>query len=131
MKLSEAIRLGAMLKPQGFGLLNDGDATCALGAAHHAAGIIVYDDQVKASIHALRRWPVLGVKTNMPIAGYRQCLCRVDTMIVTLNDEERWTREQIAEWVEGVEATHEIGQPASTNAVDPIAHDQLVLTPRA
>lgn len=36
MKLSEAIRLGAMLKPQAFGADIEGDSTCAIGAAIEA-----------------------------------------------------------------------------------------------
>ncbi len=39
MRLSEAIRLGAMLKPQGFNGWTDEDRTCALAAAGEAAGV--------------------------------------------------------------------------------------------
>lgn len=38
MRLSEAIRLGAMLKPQGFGSYFRHGATCAMGAAIEAVG---------------------------------------------------------------------------------------------
>ena len=39
MKLSEAIRLGSMLKPQGFYPYVHGEATCALFATAEACGI--------------------------------------------------------------------------------------------
>lgn len=32
MRLSEAIRLGSMLKPQGFNVLAEDGRTCAMGA---------------------------------------------------------------------------------------------------
>jgi hypothetical protein len=46
MTLSEAIRLGAMLKPQAFGDYTDGRGTCAWGAASEAAGRDVDDNDI-------------------------------------------------------------------------------------
>jgi len=98
MKLSEAIRLGAMLNPQGFGHNRiygpDGTKfTCALGAAEEAgynfAGILT------------------GPLVFHPPIKCPACACyfysEVPVMIVHLNDLHRWTREGIADWVATVE----------------------------
>lgn len=47
MKLSEAIRLGSMLKPQGRGHLLFEDKTCALGAACEADGVPKSTDRIR------------------------------------------------------------------------------------
>lgn len=44
MRLSEAIRLGAMMRPQTFGALSDERGTCAMGAAYEAAGLKLSHD---------------------------------------------------------------------------------------
>ena len=111
MRLSEAIRLGALLKPQAFEKLFDGHGTCAIGSAMDACGdaLSAYfcnaiQDEI---IH--QRWPVLGQ------AGVRCPACwagqyvehgssdNVLCNITTLNDRHYWTREQIAEWVATLE----------------------------
>lgn len=101
MKLSEAIRLGAMLKPQGFGLGAGGakaQATCALGAAYEAA-------------HVIGSWPALVLafpqlthieKLACPVCGDTQ-----DGLIAHINDDHLWTREAIADWIEGIERAHD------------------------
>lgn len=96
MKLSEAIRLGAMLKPQAryYGLTPDG-RTCALGAALDAIGCATnnYSD-------VLNHWPLAGKKAVHPLTGSPML---VMSIVRVLNDEERWSREQIAAWVETLE----------------------------
>ncbi len=96
LKLSEAIRLGAMLAPQGWHALLDREGrTCALGAALAASGAITID--------ALRElYPILEeLYVGCPVDGYsRQPL---SIMIVRLNDIFGWTREAIADWVATVE----------------------------
>ncbi len=42
LKLSEAMRLGAMMGPQAFRVFQEGDATCAMGAARKAAGLSTF-----------------------------------------------------------------------------------------
>lgn len=93
MRLSEAIRLGAMLHPQcfcGFATFdvtqNKITATCALGAAWEA-----------------------GYRKQIPV--------RLVLGIMTKNDIERLSREEIADWVASQEA---IEAPASAGAVDPV-----------
>lgn len=102
MKLSEAIRLGAMATVQGFGadsIFSD-DAPCALGAARLAAGI----QQPSESIvfpELMRHWPVLAKRTSCP-----ECRKHDEVAIGTvwhLNDEHKWSRERIADWVESIE----------------------------
>lgn len=106
MKLSDAIRLGAMLHPQCFdrmevrGFLTDGKvvATCALGAA----------------IQAGYRLEYVGATSLVP-CPVPQCHGFLDTshmvnlyaMVTHLNDWHRWTREAIAGWVETIEGAEE------------------------
>lgn len=97
MRLSEAIRLGSLLKPQGFG---GGSAdmsamkTCAYGAANEALG---------ANVIPLHVWPWLGQPGICPSCGGGGREMLLGIISVHLNDLHRWTREQIADWVETVE----------------------------
>lgn len=103
LKLSEAIRLGAMLKPQSFGSMRSCEAvpslgdvlglriiekTCAMGAAYEAG---------------YRSAPYLGVST-CPACVH---VGPVPYLVMHLNDSHRWTRERIADWVESVERAQE------------------------
>jgi hypothetical protein len=105
MKLSEAIRLGAMMRPQAFRtLLTDGGA-CALGAALLAVGARP-EEAVRS---ALNRWPWAStVSADCPRCGRSRTVFRV---ITHLNDRHRWTREQIAKWVAGIEPTDVFWNP--------------------
>ncbi len=97
MRLSEAIRLGAMMKPQAFRALFTGDGACALGAALLAVGAA--HEQALRSVR--NRWPwAFTVSANCPSCGRS---CPVFGVITHLNDNHCWTREQIALWVAGVE----------------------------
>lgn len=108
MKLSEAIRLGAMLRPQVFGVTADDVGTCALGGALEAIGRghLKYHDSPT-------HWPVAGAVVVHPVQGYDHVLFGVAR---SLNDEHRWTREQIADWVETIEQQQD--QPATPVAVE-------------
>lgn len=121
MKLSEAIRLGAMLKPQTFGRISGpvdgprlpGDVlglrfalgTCALGAAYDAGWLRQRED---VGVH--------DAPMYCPACGQWSYADEVDALVnhivMHLNDEHRWTREQIADWVESVE--HRLAAPAVT-----------------
>ena len=100
MKLSEAIRLGAMLKPQGTGS-TFGDKTCALGAALEAVGCT---DKNSGWFPVYDIFPIARVSVQRPIDGERMLL---GTACWSTNDKYGWTREQIADWVETIEAQHE------------------------
>lgn len=99
MTLAEAIRLGAMNRPQGYGTYyNVGkDSTCALGAALDAIGELTSDGVGSQILH--QRFPVLSqpFQRGCPFPD-------VFTAIYRLNDHHRWTRECIADWVEALEA---------------------------
>jgi hypothetical protein len=109
MRLSEAIRLGASLAPQAFGALADARGrTCAIGAALHAIGVI--NDRRFGWTSAMLRFPVLRL---MEEREYARCpACRVVQkdrgLIAHLNDDHRWTREAIADFIETIEL-HQAG----------------------
>lgn len=105
MQLSEAIRLGAMLKPQGYGALLEDGKTCAIGAACDAIGLLgqcMADGTFPDSV--AQRWPLLeelNVLRTCPTCGMGQF--GGGGVIVHLNDSHKWTREQIADWVQTIE----------------------------
>lgn len=96
MLLSEAIRLGAMLRPQGRLTMFPGDASCALGAAMEAVGLrdhcLAYkrDMGIDNTMLARRTFPILFGAID-PIFG------------IAARNDSGWTREKIADWVEGIE----------------------------
>jgi hypothetical protein len=97
MKLSEAILLGAMMRPQAFRALFTDDGACALGGALLAVGATG-----GPALRSVRnRWPwAFTVSANCPDCGRS---CPVFGVITHLNDNHCWTREQIATWVAGIE----------------------------
>lgn len=101
MKLSEAIRLGSMLNPQGYFGFKNGitGATCAMGAAFDAAGITIGDD----IFTALRQFPLSLKSIIGPFGSVMSVACH----IYELNDEHKWSRERIAAWVETIELREE------------------------
>lgn len=108
MKLSEAIRLGAMMKPQGIGGRMDGETRCALAGASDALGIEArrhLSCVPRVDYEALRaRYPILDAPVEaMPVSdnsGYGWTLL---SAIWALNDNYEWTRERIADWVQSIE----------------------------
>jgi hypothetical protein len=124
MKLSEAIRLGAMMKPQSFkdiretkttklwflGYLACNEivvATCALGSAMDAIGLLPLSDaRIEDEYVPPDEWRTL-------LDFYARChVCGdydnddVECVIQHLNDDHELTRETIADWVESIEAAH-------------------------
>ena len=95
MKLSEAIRLGSLLKPQAFGGMWVGEGSCAFGAALDAIGI-------NALTMATGIWPWLRAPMKCPVCGQPEVIV---TLVISfhLNDKHLWTREEIADWVATVE----------------------------
>ena len=99
MKLSEAIRLGAMLRPQTRFHLKDQVGTCAMGAALEAVG----SGMEGGSFNRLWPWAkttAVEIPCNFIPQGYPYTVERV---IADLNDLYGWTRERIADWVATVE----------------------------
>ena len=103
MKLSEAIRLGAMLRPQTFASFFGDDGSCAIGAASEAAGLRVGR---AVDVDGLRKmWaPIWAIKAQCPVCDKRR---GVASIIGHINDDHRWTRDQIADWVESIESEQE------------------------
>ncbi len=97
MSLSEAIRLGAMMRSQAFRTLFTNDGACALGAALLAIGA------APAVRSVLGRWPwAFVVSVDCPSCARSRLVCQV---IAHLNDDHRWARERIGAWVAGIEPT--------------------------
>ena len=113
MRLSEAIRLGAMLKPQTTGHYRKAGATCALGAAADAAGIKRDMDNklfLRFPILSIEDWPEPPVKIQRPgflASQGGQNPMSLYTVIWRLNDDAELTREQIADYVATIEARHD------------------------
>ena len=92
LKLSEAIRIGARLRPQGFGALFRNGESCAWGAAYEAIcgypghGVFGFSDS-----HAGR---MIGNVLSEYFPGIAA------DYVYERNDSEHMTREQIADWLE-------------------------------
>lgn len=131
MRLSEAIRLGAMLKPQGFGdyWTRGGRATCAIGAACEASGISFADYLRSAPVATFeQRHDANGDRRECPACSVRRSQYSMTALVIHLNDDHHWTREQIADLVETIERQHEPAQAEA--AVDPVAASQHELSTR-
>lgn len=102
MKLSEAIRLGSMMRPQGFGRMFTGDGgSCALGAAMEAVGLRdAYQSGRWTHESAPAEWRWCRSYASCQVCGYEDEVHRV---VMHTNDCHSWTREQIADWVQRVE----------------------------
>jgi hypothetical protein len=100
MLLSEAIRLGAMSKPQGTGVNSANpsrSSVCVIGAALFAIGVQCecwdsYDELKKA--FPLADQPIICPKSGIEVT--------ITKALWMLNDDG-WTRERIADWVESIE----------------------------
>jgi len=99
MRLSDAIQLGAMITSQAFRALFKGEGACALGAALLAVG--VSPEEARCAVR--KRWPwAFAVSVDCPSCGRSRLVCQV---IVHLNDDHRWDRQEIGAWVAGIEPT--------------------------
>lgn len=124
MRLSDAIRMGGLLHPQAFGanfdVTFDGaiQSTCAMfGAGLSSGHLAVPIGSLSVFTHAWP-WPVLHETVQVPpaIRRYYRDLVGDDNfwpsnqtvleIIVSLNDDLRWTRDQIADWVAEQEIAH-------------------------
>lgn len=100
MKLSDAIREGAKLRPQGFGSMYSDGKSCALGAAYEAAfGKLPMENDMPLR----RRFPILAShRTSCPECEYKY-IRDLGTIITHLNDPPHlWTREAIADWLDSL-----------------------------
>ena len=84
LKVSEAIRIGAKIRPQCYGGMFVGFGSCALGAA-------------------MEGFECFGVDADALIMEARVAFAQVIGIdIPTANDQYRWTREEIAEVLERI-----------------------------
>lgn len=121
MKLSEAIRIGSQRYPQAFGeetkhaaytrlvqITDQAIGTDAWGAAYVALfgelpeldlsyWTFPLYDRVLSRVD--RGAMLQSVPLENPVNGM---FCRVAMIVNQLNDKERWTREQIADWLESI-----------------------------
>lgn len=109
MKLSEAIRLEGMTLEQSVGVSHDvTKSACALQGAVLMVGRDAVESEYCTSICAEWPWAARG-----GVVWYLLCPECTDVRsdaadtIVHLNDHHRWTRNQIADWVETVEPAEE------------------------
>lgn len=113
MRLSEAIRLGAMVKPQAFGYLEvtyiyptngplgldrSFSATCAIGAAMEAVGLELCSDSAQDFFRCFPE-AVMIWELPCPVCGALER----GGPVPHLNNDHLWTRERIANWVETIE----------------------------
>ncbi len=153
MRLSEAIRLGAMMKPQGFGepLSLNGHATCGFGAAVDAIGMPTRDvlegeyvTNGRAGGFAKRgcKALIIPAEWNPFLEEFHLCpscsavsgngMTRNGLQAIThLNDFHRWTRERIANWVELQELQEEFLIPAQSPESETVSPDRLPLGGRS
>ena len=117
MKLSEAILLGSLNKPQGFGQLSvnpQAKRTCAIGAALDAMGINCIDASGAEYVYFRRIWPWTSDVARSPISDAfsvttKGQYCSITRLIWVMNDA-RMTREAIAQWVKTIEPQQEGGE---------------------
>ena len=112
MKLSEAIRLGAMLDPQVRGAFFTAEGTCALGAAAAA----LHGDAESL----IQAFPVLSTSSTCPACDRFWFRDSVSGLIMHLNDYHGWSRTRIADWVLSLEEKENNveGAPASGDSED-------------
>jgi len=89
LKLSEAIRIGARLRPQAFGGWFVDGGSCAIGAALEAVGLRDDDMDVRGGV-LMEHFPQLANPGYTPLARE----------IIRLNDGKKMSRESIADWLE-------------------------------
>lgn len=108
MKLSEAILLGSIGTKQCRILLQDGDATCAIGAALIGAGYTITNED-DAYVEFNRLFPIQSLLVECPAGGCGRDVREwpLGDILFHLNDSHLWERPRIANWVAGIEAQQE------------------------
>lgn len=107
MRLSEAIRLGAMIRPQTYFYWFHDGGSCAIGAALEAVGAAVYSDCFFRT-GAPKAWEWSRMTVACPACEQQD---QAQEHLRHLNNVHRWTRERIADWVATIEP-----QPVAVDA---------------
>jgi hypothetical protein len=99
-ELAQAILAGAQARPeQSFGEYFQGrQASCALGAAYEGMYPLPSDASNVRPRHLERLFDCLEYTLRSCPEGCKKRLS-LGAMILHLNDDHRWTRQAIAEWV--------------------------------
>jgi hypothetical protein len=99
LELAGAILAGARLRPQSFGSYFSQDGrSCALGAAYEGMYVLPHDIGSTMPLRLERLFHCLEYIVRPCPAGCRKRL-PLAPLIVHLNDDHEWTREQIADWI--------------------------------
>lgn len=109
LSLSQAARKGAEMHPQGYGELVESRCTpegeetlctCFLGAAWAGLGHDIHymeaEEEAQICYELKKVWPLLDVVRKGPVHLHGP----LQSIITRLNDLKRWTREDIADWLE-------------------------------
>ena len=98
LELAEAIAAGARQRPQAFGTyFSEDGGSCALGAAYEGAYWLPHEvssvrprlDRLFDCLENVRRRCPVGCNKRLPL----------NSIILHLNDDHHWTREQIVDWL--------------------------------
>jgi len=111
---SEAIREGAALRPQAFGVLRDGKGTANISTCAYAAGyeaitgeVFWSEDQLYLAVASLFPYMDLDAPRCPSEACEERLVADIEwdmgDLVIHLNDTHEWTREQIADWLEAEE----------------------------
>jgi hypothetical protein len=107
-KLSELMRQGAATRPQAFGDYTDAShcCTCAMGAVYEAiTGKLPHPEAEDGTACSVVN-TIIYLETDILLSGYivvdpiSHESQNLSSIISGLNDELRWTREEIADWLE-------------------------------
>jgi len=103
LELADAIVAGARRRPmQAFGeYFDDRGGSCALGAAYEGAYALPRDPHEAHAIRRPRLERLFDCLENVRRRCPEGCNKRLplNTIILHLNDDHHWTREQIVEWL--------------------------------
>lgn len=98
-ELAEAIKIGSSRGPQCFGsYFDDRGGSCALGAAYEGMYHLPREHGRVVPKHLERLFRCLEDVTKKCPVGCKKKL-PLGSMIVHLNDDHRWTREQVVDWL--------------------------------
>ena len=129
MNLSDAMR--ATTRPQLYGTWIKRRyncwvselAVCPLAGAFETGGLLNLSSGLGkwpgvrllvAKWKARWRWPILRIKTACPACACSDCTgsYNVFRIVLHLNDDHQWSRNQIADWLAEGEQIHKLARPA-------------------
>lgn len=100
--MSEAIREGAKIRPQGVGTFFAAGKTCALGAGAEAIGFSERALSMGCFEDLTQLYSYLKSIGTCPVPECKELSSGtiIGRVVTHLNDEHLWTREAIADWLE-------------------------------